>query len=322
MRALICGISGQDGAYLAKLLLSKGYHVTGTSRDANGTSFHRLDTLGIREKIELLSMDVSDFRSILNVVSQQNPQEIYNLSGQSSVSLSFEQPVEAMKSIAMGTLNILEVIRFYDASIRFYSASSGECFGDVVGNSPAQESTAFRPGSPYGVAKAAAFFLVQNYRLSYGLHASSGLLFNHESPLRPERFVTQKVVSAAAQISKDPDIRLKLGNLSIARDWGWAPDYVDAMWLMLQQDLPDDYVVATGETILLQQFVERSFAFFDLDWRQHVDHDDLLTRPSEITVSRGCPDKASSRLGWRASMDINGVIKEMCGAARLRLALV
>lgn len=314
MRALICGVSGQDGAYLGEFLLRKGYEVFGTSRDAFLSGFHNLRTLGIDEQISTMSMDVHDFRSVLQVVDRIKPDEIYNLSGQTSVGLSFEQPVEAIESIALGTLNLLEVIRFLNPSIRYYNASSSDCFGDTGGLS-AVEETPFNPVSPYAVAKSTAHFLVQNYRQAYGLYACSGILFNHESPLRPSRFVTQKIVLAAAAISVGSKERLTLGNLSIARDWGWAPDYVDAMWRMLQQQHPDDFVVATGNTVMLEKFVEKSFAFFNLDWEDYVDLDDSLMRPSDIAVSRGNAAKAYELLGWKAATDIDGVIANMCNAA-------
>jgi GDPmannose 4,6-dehydratase len=228
--ALICGISGQDGAYLAQLLLNKGYRVVGTSRDVQMSIFSNLRRLGIFDKVELRSMATSDFRSVLQVIKQANPNEIYNLAGQSSVGLSFEQPVETHESIIVGTLNILEGIRFLNKEIRFYNAGSGECFGDT-GGAIATEETPFKPRSPYAVAKSAAFWQVANYRESYGLFACSGILFNHESPLRPERFVTQKIIQEAKKISLDRRKKLRLGRIDIERDWGWAPEYVQAMWL-------------------------------------------------------------------------------------------
>ena len=230
-KALICGVSGQDGAYLAQLLLNEGYEVWGTSRDAQISSFRNLDVLGIKEQVKLVSMSLTDFRSVLQVLTRSQPDEVYNLAGQTSVGLSFEQPVETLESIATGTLNLLEAIRleairFLGASIRFYNASSSECFGDTGGQA-ADENTPFRPRSPYAVAKAAAFWEVANYREAYGLFACSGILFNHESPLRPERFVTQKIVASACRIAKGSNEILSLGNIEIRRDWGWgwAPEY-------------------------------------------------------------------------------------------------
>ena len=257
--ALICGISGQDGTYLAQLLLEKGYRVIGTSRDAQVTTFGNLIKLGIRDRVEVASMALSDFRSVLQVLARFQPDEVYNLAGQSSVGLSFEQPVETLESISVGTLNLLEGIRFLNRDIRLYNAGSSECFGDT-GDTPANEQTPFRPRSPYAVAKAAAFWQVANYREAYGLFACSGILFNHESPLRPERFVTQKIVRAACRIAAGSKERLTLGRLDIQRDWGWAPEYVEAMWKMLQQPQPEDFVIATGETHALQDFVAEAFA--------------------------------------------------------------
>jgi GDPmannose 4,6-dehydratase len=226
MRALICGISGQDGAYLARLLLNKGYEVLGTSRDAQIGGFANLVRLGVRDRVRLESMAPNDFRSVLNVLRRIDPREIYNLAGQSSVGLSFEQPVETLESVAVDTINLLEAIRFLDRPIRFYSAGSSECFGGTEGRA-ANEQTPFRPRSPYAVAKATAPWLVANYQVAYGLHASTGVLFNHESPLRPERSVTKKIVAAAVRIARGQRSRLTLGNFHIKRDWGWAPEYVD-----------------------------------------------------------------------------------------------
>lgn len=309
-KALICGISGQDGSYLARFLLNKGYEVHGTARDAQMSNFGNLCLLGIRERITAHSMALNDFRSVLQVLTKIQPDEIYNLAGQSSVGLSFEQPVETLESISVGTLNLLEAIRFVGQPMKLYNAGSSECFGNT-GGLPADESTPFRPRSPYAVAKATAFWEVANYREAYGLHACTGILFNHESPLRPERFVTQKIVKAACRIAAGSNEKLQLGNMSIARDWGWAPEYVEAMWLMLQQDLPNDYVVATGETNTLQDFVVEVFRYLNLDWRDYVSSDDTLLRPSEIMVSRGNPEKADKVLGWRAIYKMQEIVQKM-----------
>ena len=256
-KALICGVSGQDGAYLAQLLLNKGYSVCGTSRDAQMSSFQNLARLGIRDSVKLESVSLTDFRSVLQVLTKIQPDEVYNLAGQSSVGLSFDQPVETLESVATGTLNLLEAIRFTGANIKLYNAGSSECFGDT-GELAADESTPFRPRSPYAVAKAAAFWEVANYREAYGLFACSGILYNHESPLRPARFVTQKIVAAACRIATGSSEQLYLGNISVVRDWGWAPEYVEAMYLMLQQQQPDDYAIATGESNKLEDFVEKT----------------------------------------------------------------
>jgi GDPmannose 4,6-dehydratase len=312
-KALICGISGQDGAYLAQLLLNQGYIVCGTSRDAQISSFRNLVELGIRDQVKLESMALNDFRSVLQVLTKIQPDEIYNLAGQSSVGLSFEQPVETLESITTGTLNLLEAIRFLEAPIKFYNAGSSECFGDT-GKTAADETTPFRPRSPYAVAKAAAFWEVANYREAYGLFACSGILFNHESPLRPERFVTQKIVAAACRIAKGSNEKLYLGNTQIQRDWGWAPEYVEAMYLMLQQEEPDDYVIATGESCSLEDFVAAAFASIDLDWREHVVIDNSLLRPTDLAVGRGNPAKAKNKLGWQAKYKIKDVVQMMVEA--------
>lgn len=314
MKALICGIGGQDGSYLAKLLLEKGYEVIGTSRDSMIAPFTNLERLGIKQKVSLVSMAINDFRSVLTVIDTHRPNEIYNLAGQTSVGLSFEQPVEAMESIAQGTLNMLEAIRFVDPAIRFYNAGSSECYGDT-GADGADEERPFWPRSPYAVAKASAYWLTRNYRESYGLHASTGILFNHESPLRPERFVTQKIVRAAARIAAGSKEKLKLGNIDIYRDWGWAPDYVDAMWRMLQQDQAGDYVVATGESCALEEFVRKAFVYFGLDWHDHVTTNRDLFRPSDIKYSCGNPLKAKQELNWSATYKVDDVISAMCSEA-------
>lgn len=308
--ALICGVSGQDGAYLADLLLKKGYSVYGTSRDAQMSSFNNLSRLGIREKIKLESMSLTDFRSVLQILTKIQPDEVYNLAGQSSVGLSFEQPVETLESMAIGTLNLLEAIRFTKAKIKLYNASSSECFGDTKGL-PADENTPFRPRSPYAVAKATAFWEVANYREAYGLFACSGILFNHESPLRPERFVTQKIIKAAIDIAAGKQQKLYLGDISIQRDWGWAPEYVEAMYLMLQQQEPDDYVIATGETYSLEKFVEVAFSCVGLNWQDYVESDSNLLRPTDIAVGRGNPTKAEQKLGWKAQYKMPDVVRMM-----------
>ncbi len=308
-RALICGISGQDGAYLAQLLLNKGYEVYGTSRDAQMSSFHNLTRLNIRNRVSTESMAPNDFRSVLQVLVKVKPDELYNLSGQSSVGLSFQQPVETLESISVGTLNILEAIRFIDLPVKFYNAGSSECFGNI--NDAADENTPFHPRSPYAVAKSAAFWEVANYREAYGLFACSGILFNHESPLRPERFVTKKIVSAACRIAAGSKEKLSLGNTSILRDWGWAPEYVEAMWLMLQQKEPDDYVIATGESHTLEEFTAAAFAAVGLDWQKYVLTDPALYRPTELAVGRGNPAKAHERLGWKARYKMHDIVRMM-----------
>ena len=316
MRALIFGISGQDGAYLAQHLLARGYEVVGTSRDAQVSGFGNLARLGIREQVRMASAAINDFRSVLQVLSKVQPDEIYNLAGQTSVGLSFEQPVETLDSIAGGTLNILEALRFLNRPAKFYNAASSECFGEA-GAQPANEETPFRPRSPYAVAKATAFWEVANYREAYGLFACSGLLFNHESPLRPERFVTQKIVAGACRIAAAGGRgKLTLGNLGVERDWGWAPEYVDAMWRMLQQPVAEDYVIATGETRPLQDFVAQAFACVGLDWREHVVSDKAFLRPTDLQKGWADPGKARRQLGWTATHKLDDVVRLMVAARR------
>jgi GDPmannose 4,6-dehydratase len=311
--ALICGASGQDAAWLAKLLLERDTRVVGTSRDAAVGSFENLVKLGIRDRVKILSAALTDFRSLIRVLLEVEPDEIYNLSGQTSVGLSFEQPAEALESIAFGTLNLLEAMRMLKRPARLYNACSSECFGDVSGE-PADESTPFRPRSPYGVAKAAAFWQVSSYREAYGLFACSGILFNHESPLRPERFVTQKVVAAACRIAAGSRERLKLGDLSIRRDWGWAPEYVEAMWRMMQREQASDYVICTGETNPLSAFVDEAFAAAGLRAADHVDEDRGLFRPADLRSSVGSPAKARAELGWSAQLKMRDVARAMVAA--------
>lgn len=319
-KALICGVSGQDGAYLAQLLLGKGYQVWGTSRDAQMSGFSNLERLGIRKQIQVLSMAQSDFRSVLNTISRSEPDEIYFLSGQSSVGLSFDQPAESIESVVFGVLNLLEAVRFLGRPIRVYHASSSECFGDVSPGEQACELTPFRPRSPYGVAKASAHWLIANYREAYGLYCCNGILFNHESPLRPARFVTRKIIASACRIAAGSGERLSLGRLDIARDWGWAPDFVEAMWRMLQQDTPEDYVIASGQPHTLESFVTAAFAQVELDWQSHVDIDSTLFRPSDIAYSAGNPDKALKRLEWKAEVAFPELISRLIRAEQTILA--
>lgn len=310
-RALICGVSGQDGAYLAKLLLGKGYQVFGTSRDAELSRFDNLARLGIRESVTYRSMMLTDFRSILQVLNETDPHEIYNLAGQSSVGLSFMQPVETLESIAHATLNLLEAVRFTGKPVRLYNAASSECFGDTSRFGAANEDSPFRPRSPYGVAKAAAFWEVANYREAYGLFACSGILSNHESMLRPARFVTRKVISTACRIAAGSKERLKIGETRVMRDWGYAPEFVEAMWLMLQQDQPRDYLIATGESCTLGDFIAAAFEAAGLDWRDHTDTDTAMFRTTDIMVSRADPARALEELGWEARTRMPDLIRTL-----------
>lgn len=317
-KALIIGVSGQDGAYIAELLLEKGYDVHGTSRDHENSSFRNLLALGIRDRVSLHSLSSGDFRSVLAVLQAIHPDEIYNLGGQTSVGLSFSYPVETFESISVGTINILECIRLLKYPVKFYNAGSSEVFGNSSG--PANEGSRFEPRSPYATAKAAAHHAVANYREAYGLFAATGILFNHESPLRPQRFVTRKIVSAAVRIAAGSKERLKLGNLDIHRDWGWAPEYVDATWRILQQPGPEDFVIATGAMHSLREFAEKSFSQLGLVAADHVDSDPSLLRPTDIAYSVGDPGKAGRLLGWKAEVDFDGLIGRLITAEQKNLA--
>ncbi len=311
--ALIFGVSGQDGGYLSEFLLAKDYRVVGVSRDAEVASFSHLRRLGIFDNVELISAATNDFRSVLQALAKTEPDEVYNLSGQSSVGLSFQQPAETMESISGGTLNLLEAMRFLNRPVKFYSAGSTECFGDT-GNVPANECTAFRPRSPYAVAKSAAFWQVANYREAYGFFACSGILANHESPLRPPRFVTRKITAAACRIAAGSPEQLHLGNLGIIRDWGWAPEYVDAMWRMLQQPQACDYVIGTGQSHTLEEFVAGIFTHLGLDWKKHVVVSPALFRPTDINVSRIDPSLAGHSLGWSPQVGFSELIQRLVRA--------
>ena len=309
-RALICGINGQDGSYLARFLLGKGYRVWGTSRDVQGSALTNLRALEILDRVTLLSMVPEDFRSVFLAMERSSPDEIYYLAGQSSVGLSFDQPAETIQSSVIGTLNLLEACRMLDRRIRFYHAGSSECFGDTNGNA-ATEETPFRPRSPYAVAKSSSHWLVNNYREAYGLFACTGMLFNHESPLRPARFVTQKIVQAAKRIGNGSKEKLTLGRLDISRDWGWAPEYVDAMWRMLQLPTPRDFVIATGKTESLENFVRLAFESVALDWRENVIQSEEYVRPTDLQMSVANPQKANEQLGWRAKVSLPEIIQKM-----------
>jgi GDPmannose 4,6-dehydratase len=315
-RALIIGVSGQDGSYLAELLLRKGYEVYGTSRDHEVSNFRNLQHLGIKDRIKLTSMVTSDFRSVLTALQKAEADEIYNLAGQTSVGMSFAYPVETFDSILIGTMNLLECIRLLKHPVKLYNAGSSEAFGNTP--EPATENTPFHPRSPYATAKAAAHYAVTNYREAYGIFACTGILFNHESPLRPERFVTSKIVAAAVRIANGSNEKLKLGNLEIYRDWGWAPEYVDAMWRMLQQPQPDDYVVATGQANSLNEFVSETFKQLGLNWKDHTESDPSLLRPSDIQQSCGNAAKAREVLDWKAKHRFEKIIAMLISGMRDR----
>lgn len=308
--ALIAGISGQDAAYLARYLLCLGYRVVGTSRDAQLCNTSNLQSLGISRDVELVSLAPNDFRSVLRALTLTGPDEIYNLAGQTSVGLSFEQPVECMDSIAGGTLNFLEALRYLGAGSRFFSAGSSECYGDT-GNLPANEDSAFRPRSPYAVAKCTSFWQVVNYRSAYGLFCCTGILANHESPLRPRRFVTQKIISTVRAISAGQALNLELGNLDIWRDWGWAPEYVQAMHLMLQKEDPCDYIIATGRTHSLRDFVESAFSAVGLSASDYLVSNPSLLRPSDLRYSAVDPSRIELDLGWKATLGLPEIVSRM-----------
>jgi GDPmannose 4,6-dehydratase len=309
-RALIVGATGQDGLLLARFLSKKGYEVVGTSRNPSvvRSEFHNL---GVDASIKLVSMLPSDFRSVFSVIQAFLPDEVYNLAGQTSVSLSFDQPVETMESISHSNLIMLEVIRLVSSRIRYYNAVSSEIFGDVKGRRFASEASPINPRSPYGVAKASSYWLVRNYREAYGLHLSNGILSNHESINRPATFVVPKIVSTAVQISKSQARTLCLGNLEIQRDWGWAEDYVEAMWLMLQKPDPGDYVIGTGRTVSLKYILRRAFENFDLDWQNFVVCESSELRPTDLQRSALDASKARRELGWSASHDVDWVVDRL-----------
>ncbi len=311
--ALIFGISGQDGAYLAHLLLSKGYEVHGVSRDAGVNSFDRLVRLGVRNRVTLHTGNLDEAGNIVELMTKVQPDEIYNLSGQSSVALSFELPVATFNSVAVGTINLLEYLRILKQPARLFQAVSTECFGNT--GKIMTETDAFRPRSPYAVAKAASFWASSLYREAYGVHVCCGILSNHESPLRPRRFVTSKVVRAAIDIALGQGERLSLGNVAIERDWGWAPEYVDAMWRILQHDQPDDYIIATGETRPLSHLVASVFACLGLDWRDHVDIDETLFRPTELDRVELNPTRAREQLGWSAQSRMQNMVNHLVKGA-------
>jgi GDPmannose 4,6-dehydratase len=312
-RVLICGVSGQDGTYLARLLLERGYEVWGSSRDAELTSFNNLRDLGIYGSVHLVSLNSRDVGSVLGLLRRIRPDEIFSLAGQSSVGLSFEQPVETIESIALGALSLLEAIRLSDLDIRFYNAGSTECFGDT-GDSIANEASPLNPCSPYAVAKASAYWTVANYRDAYKMYACTGILSNHDSPLRPRRFVTRKIIHAVASLALGHDIRLTLGNLSIERDWGWAPEYVEAMAAMLNQPSPGDYIIATGKSHTLLEFMDTAFQLVGKDWHNYVTIDEHLMRPTDILRNKVDPSKAASTLGWHAENSMSQVVSMMLEA--------
>lgn len=309
--ALVTGITGQDGSYLAELLLSKGYRVVGMVRRASSENFERINHL--RDKIELRQGDLLDQLSLIELIKDTKPQEVYNLAAQSFVPTSWEQPVLTGEFTALGVTRMLEAVRLVDPSIKFYQASSSEMFGKVR-ETPQTEETPLYPRSPYGVAKCYGHYITINYRESYDLFACSGILFNHESPRRGLEFVTRKVTDAVARIKTGKADKLPMGNLDAFRDWGFAGDYVKAMWLMLQQDSPDDYVVATGITKSVKDLVETAFSHVDLNYEDYVTLDPRFVRPAEVDLLVGDPAKAEKDLGWKPEVDFEALVKMMVDA--------
>jgi GDPmannose 4,6-dehydratase len=310
-RALITGITGQDGSYLAEFLLDKGYEVWGMVRRSSTESYERIDH--IKDRLNFVQADLLDPHSLVSAIAQSEPDELYNLAAQSFVPTSWHQPVLTAEFTAVGVTRILEAIRQINPKIRFYQASSSEMYGEVR-EIPQTELTPFHPRSPYGVAKAYGHYITVNYRESYDMHASSGILFNHESPRRGLEFVTRKVTHGVARIKLGLADHLSLGNLDAQRDWGFAGDYVQAMWMMLQQDEPDDYVVATGETQTVERLVEVAFEHLGLDWRDYVRLDPAFIRPAEVDLLVGSYGKAHTRLGWSPTVGFEDLIRMMVDA--------
>ncbi len=310
-RALITGITGQDGAYLAEFLLKQGYAVHGMVRRASTEGFERMDHL--RSRLQLHQADLLDQLSIVTLLNEIRPHEVYNLAAQSFVPTSFLQPLLTAEFTALGVTRMLEAIRFIDPTIRFYQASSSEMFGRVQ-EEPQNEDTPFWPRSPYGVAKAYGHWITVNYRESYGMFACSGILFNHESPLRGKEFVTRKVTDAVARIKLGLQDKLKLGNLDAQRDWGFAGDYVEAMWLMLQRDEPEDFVIATGIKHSVRELVDEAFGYVGLDWKKYVEVDAALLRPADVNTLCGDASKAREKLGWKPKVSFTELVAMMIEA--------
>jgi GDPmannose 4,6-dehydratase len=316
-RALITGVTGQDGSYLAELLLDKGYEVVGVVRRTSHDSYERIGHL--LGRLQIVPADLLDQHSLTTVIRDARPHEVYNLAAQSFVPTSWSQPVLTGEFTALGVTRLLEAVRLAHPEARFYQASSSEMFGKVV-ETPQRESTPFYPRSPYGVAKVYGHWITVNYRESYGLYAVSGILFNHESPRRGLEFVTRKVSHAVAAIAKGKATELRLGNLDASRDWGYAGDYVEAMWRMLQPAKPDDFVIGTGETHTVRELCEIAFSHAGLDWTKHVRVDPGLVRPAEVDVLRADPSKARRELGWKPTVSFPVLVRMMVDADMARLA--
>lgn len=310
-KALITGITGQDGSYLAEFLLEQGYDVIGMVRRTSTINFHRISH--IQDKVTVVPGDLGDQVSMIHLLEEHRPEEVYNLAAQSFVQTSWNQPVFTGDVTALGVTRLLDAIRFVDPKIRFYQASSSEMFGKVV-EVPQRETTPFYPRSPYGVAKVYGHWITINYRESYNMHATSGILFNHESPRRGLEFVTRKITHHVAKIKLGLTNELRLGNLDARRDWGFAGDYVKAMWLMLQQDKPDDFVVATGETHSVEEFLDVAFGHVNLDWHDYVVQDERFMRPAEVDLLVGDPSKAGQKLGWEPEVSFAQLVQMMVDA--------
>ena len=317
-KALITGITGQDGSYLAEFLLARGYDVVGMLRRSSTLNFERIQH--IQDQLELAQGDLIDGASMIQVLEDHEPDEVYNLAAQSFVQTSFGQAVLTGETTALGVTRLLDAVRTVDPNIRFYQASSSEMFGKVH-EVPQSEETPFYPRSPYGVAKVYGHWITVNYRESYDLHASSGILFNHESPRRGLEFVTRKITNAAARIKLGQQSELRLGNLDAQRDWGFAGDYVEAMWLMLQQDEPDDYVICTGETHSVREFCELAFGALDLNWEEFVVIDPKFYRPAEVDLLIGDRAKADQKLGWQPQTSFEELVRMMV-ESDLKLSLI
>ena len=310
-KALITGITGQDGSYLAELLLEKGYEVHGLVRRSSSFNTWRIDH--VRDRLVLHYGDLVDQNSLVRTIEQIEPEEVYNLAAQSHVKVSFEMPEYTTDVTAMGVLRLLDAVRELGSKARVYQAGSSEMFG-LVQETPQSEKTPFHPRSPYGVAKVFGHWTTVNYREGYGMHASNGILFNHESPRRGENFVTRKITMGLAAIKKGRSRELRLGNLDAKRDWGYAKDYVEAMWRILQQEKPDDYVVATGETHSVREFLDEAFGYAGLDWQEYVTVDPKYFRPAEVDILLGDPTKARTTLGWKPGVSFRDLVRLMVDA--------
>lgn len=315
-RALITGVSGQDGAYLAQFLLDRGYEVTGTSR-SNQHGCERLERLGIADRVRVVTAHAADWPTAQRLVAEIDPDEIYNLGAQSSVGASFATPRETTQSIVDATQNLLEAVRLCQKPIRFYNAGSSEVFGDNGGR-PSTEHTPLHPRSPYAAAKCAAHWQVATYREAYGIFGVTGFLFNHESPLRPRHFVTAKIVETARAIAHREAEHIELGEIDVVRDWGWAPEYVDAMWRMVQADAPDDFIIATGHAMTLRSFATYAFDYFGLRFEEHLRINHSLMRPNELAYTCGDARKARQMLGWQATLMSRDLVQHLCSAVEER----